>query len=182
MKKVLISVSLLIFVIAGMSCNKIKDAIFPSIDVNLPAFQIRVPAIPIVLNSEASLGSFTMNFNLDSIIRANTAGAFGAGAVSTIKVKKMVISVSNGDAANNLANFESARFTFSSNTKTTPAELVSITLTDTFTTSYTAEPTSSPELKEYLTGTQLTYSLFGKARRTTSKPLNFSVAITLSAK
>ena len=182
MKKVLISVSLLIFVIAGMSCNKIKDAIFPSIDVNLPAFQIRVPAIPIVLNSEASLGSFTINFNLDSIIRANTAGAFGAGAVSTIKVKKMVISVSNGDAANNLANFESARFTFSSNTKTTPAELVSITLTDTFTTSYTAEPTSSPELKEYLTGTQLTYSLFGKARRTTSKPLNFSVAITLSAK
>lgn len=182
MKKVLISVSLLIFVIAGMSCNKIKDAIFPSIDVNLPAFQIRVPAIPIVLNSEASLGSFTINFNLDSIIRANTAGAFGAGAVSTIKVKKMVISVSNGDAANNLANFESARFTFSSNTKTTPAELVSITLTDTFATSYTAEPTSSPELKEYLTGTQLTYSLFGKARRTTSKPLNFSVAITLSAK
>lgn len=182
MKKVLISVSLLIFVIAGMSCNKIKDAIFPSIDVNLPAFQIRVPAIPIVLSSEASLGSFTINFNLDSIIRANTAGAFGAGAVSTIKVKKMVISVSNGDAANNLANFESARFTFSSNTKTTPAELVSITLTDTFTTSYTAEPTSSPELKEYLTGTQLTYSLFGKARRTTSKPLNFSVAITLSAK
>ena len=182
MKKVLISVSLLIFVIAGMSCNKIKDAIFPSIDVNLPAFQIRVPAIPIVLSSEASLGSFTINFNLDSIIRANTAGAFGAGAVSTIKVKKMVISVSNGDGANNLANFESARFTFSSNTKTTPAELVSITLTDTFATSYTAEPTSSPELKEYLTGTQLTYSLFGKARRTTSKPLNFSVAITLSAK
>lgn len=182
MKKVLISVSLLIFVIAGLCCNKIKDAIFPSIDVLLPAFQIRVPAIPIVLSSEASLGSFTINFNLDSIIRANTAGAFGAGAVSTIKVKKMVISVSNGDAANNLANFESARFTFSSNTKTTPAELVSTTLTDTFATTYTAEPTSSPELKEYLTGTQLTYSLFGKARRTTSKPLDFSVAITLSAK
>ena len=182
MKKVLISVSLLIFIIAGMSCNKIKDAIFPSIDVNLPAFQFRVPAIPIVLSSEASLGSFTMNFNLDSIIRANTAGAFGAGAVSTIKVKKMVITVSNGDAANNLANFESARFTFSSNTKTTPAELVSINFPDTFATTYMAEPASSPELKEYLAGTQLTYSLFGKARRITSKPLDFSVAITLSAK
>lgn len=182
MKKIVVAMSLLVLVIAGMSCNKIKEAIFPTIDVNLPSFQFTVPAIPLVLSSEASLGSFSMNFNLDSIIRANTAGAFGAGAVSTVKVKKMVISVANADANNNLANFESARFTFSSNTKTTPAEIVAINFPDAFATSYTAEPTNSPELKEYLSGTTLTYNLFGKARRTTSKPLDFTVGVTLSAK
>ena len=94
----------------------------------------------------------------------------------------MVITVSNGDAANNLANFESARFTFSSNTKTTPAEIISITFPDTFATSYTAQPTNSPELKEYLSGNTLTYTLYGKSRRTTNKPLDFRVAVTLSAK
>lgn len=173
---------MIFLVIAGMSCNKIKEAIFPSIDVELPAFQFTIPAIPLVLSNEASLGSFNVKFNLDSIIRANTAGAFGAGAVSTVKVTKMVITVSNGDAANNLANFESARFTFASNTKTTPVEIATFSFPDAFSTSYTAEPVNSPELKEYLSGTQLTYTLYGKARRTTSKPLNFNVAITLSAK
>ncbi|MCY7420179.1 MAG: hypothetical protein LH478_00315 [Chitinophagaceae bacterium] len=182
MKKVVISASLIILVIAGMSCKKIKDAIFPSIDVDLPAFQFTIPAIPLVLSNEVSLGSFAVNFNLDSIIRANTAGAFGAGAVSTVKVKKMVITVSNGDAANNLANFESARFTFSSNTKTTPAEITLITFPDTFATTYTAQPADSPELKEYLSGNTLTYNLYGKSRRTTTKPLDFRVAVTLSAK
>lgn len=182
MKKVLLSVSLLVFLVACMSCNKIKDAIFPSIDINLPSFQFTVPAIPIVLNSEASLGSFNVNFNLDSIIKANTAGAFGAGAVSTVKVKKMVVSLTNGDAPNNLANFESARFTFSSNTKTTPVEIATFSFPDAFSTTYAAEPVNSPELKEYLSGSQLTYTLFGKARRTTSKPLNFNVVVTLSAK
>lgn len=182
MKKVLLSVSLFVFVVAGISCKKIKEAIFPLIDVNLPSFQFAVPAIPIVLSSEASLGSFSVNFNLDSLIRANTAGAFGAGAVSTVKVKKIVVSLTNADAANNLANFESARFTFSSNTKTTPVEIATFSFPDTFSTTYTAEPANSPELKDYLLGSELTYTLYGKARRTTSKALNFNVAVTLSAK
>ena len=182
MKKVLLSVSLFVFVLAGISCSKIKDAIFPLLDINLPSFQFSVPAIPIVLGSEASLGSFDVNFNLDSIIKANTAGAFGAGAVSTIKVKKIAVSLTNADAANNLANFESARFTFSSNAKATPVEIATFSFPDTFSTTNTAEPVNSPELKEYLSGTKLTYTLYGKARRTTSKPLNFNVAVTLSAK
>lgn len=182
MKKLFITVSLIGALIGITSCNKIKDALFPAIDVELPAFQFSIPAIPFVLNSEASLGSFTMKFNLDSIIRANTAGAFGAGAVSTVKVKQMVISIPNGDQLNNLANFESARFTFSSNTKTTPAEILSITFPDTYSTSTTFTPTDSPELKEYLSGSELTYTLYGKARRITTKSLTFNIQVTLSAK
>lgn len=182
MKKLPILSFAVLCIVTVTSCSKIKEALFPTINIDLPAFQFSVPAIPIVLNTEVSLGSFTMQFNLDSIIRANTAGAFGAGAVSTIKVKQMVISIPNGDQNNNLANFESARFTFSSNTRETPAELLAVAFPDTFSTSTTIMPANSPELKEYLNGTQLTYTLYGKARRTTNKPLTFNIVVTLSAK
>jgi hypothetical protein len=183
MKKILLTVVIASGLVIGFSaCNKVREALFPAIDVNLPAFQFSVPAIPVILNDEATLGSFTVPFNLDSIVRGNTGGTFGAGAVATVKVKQMVISVLNGDQNNNLANFESARFTLASNTKTNAAELISINFPDVYTITTTATPGNSPELKEYLAGTQLTYVLYGKARRTTSKPLTFNIAITLSAK
>lgn len=183
MKKILPTFVIAIGLVIGFgACNKVREALFPAIDVNLPAFQFSVPAIPVVLNNEAILGSFTVPFNLDSIVRANTGGAFGAGAVATVKVKQMVISVLNGDQNNNLANFESVRFTLASNTKTNAAELISITFPDVYAVSTTATQNNSPELKDYLTGTQLSYTLYGKARRTTSKALTFNIAITLSAK
>lgn len=182
MKKFLIAVTIVAMGLSLGACNKIKEAVLPAIDVDLPAFQFTIPAIPFVLSSEASLGSFTTTFNMDSIIRANTGGAFGASAVSTVKVKQMTIALSNADALNNLSNFENARFTFYSNTNSTPAELFNITFPDTFSSSVTVTPENSPELKEYLKGTQLTYTLYGRARRVTNKPLNFTVQVKLTAK
>ncbi len=174
--------ALLLITLTMGACSKIRDAIFPTIEVDLSAFQFTVPAFPVVLPNEASLGSFSMNFNLDSIIRANTAGAFGAGAVSSLTVKKMVISITNADANNDLSNFETARFVLSSDAETAPAEIINVSFADTPAQSKTVEPASHPELKPYLLGKELTYTLFGKARRPTTKPLNFSIALTLNAK
>jgi hypothetical protein len=182
MKKHLFMYSIAVLLVSISACNKVRDALMPAIDVDLPAFQFPIPAIPFVLPNEASLGSFTTTFNMDSIIRANTGGAFGAGAVSTIKVKQITIGLLNGDALNNLSNFESARFTFYSNTKSTPVEIFNVVFPDTFSTSLTVNPENSPELKEYLKGTQLTYTLYGRARRVTTKALTFNIQVTLSAK
>ena len=94
MKKHLFVWSMAAILLSLSACNKVKDALMPAIDVDLPAFQFTIPAIPFVLPGEASLGSFTTTFNMDSIIRANTGGAFGANAVSTVKVKQMTIALS----------------------------------------------------------------------------------------
>ncbi len=139
-----------ITLIGTSSCKKIdeiKERIFAPIDINLPEFQVAIPAILFVPPNEMSLGSFTSSFNLDSTVKANTGGAFGASAVSTMKVKQMTVTVSNPDQLNNLSNFESARFTFSSNTNTTPAELASFSFPDVYAATNTAVPANSPELK-----------------------------------
>ncbi len=183
MKKLFVfATAVALIVIGTTSCNKVRDALFPGVDVKLPAFQFSVPAIPVVINSEASLGSFTLNFNLDSIIRANTNGVFGAGAVASVMVKEIAISVPNADQQNNLANFESVRLTLTSNAITSAAEIISINFPDTSTASYTATPTNNAELKEYIKDTQLTFSLYGKNRRVTTKSLTFNIMVTLTAK
>lgn len=185
MKKTRIFLALAFIAYLASSCKKlqeIKDQIFSPIDVNVPSFQFTVPAIPIVISGEASLGSISSRINLDSTIRANTGGVFGLSSVSSIKVKQMVINITNADAANNLANFESARVSLSSNTNTTQSEIATFSFPDTFSNSSTSAQTNNPDLISYFSGNELNYNLYGRARRITTKPLNFVVSVTLSVK
>ena len=168
--------------IGFLSCKKVAEAIFQGLDANVPDVQITIPIIPLVSPSEISIGSYSYNFNLDSIVKAKTAGVFGANAVRFIKIKQIVITITNPDPLNNLANFESARMTIQSNTNNTPVEFFSQTFPDTYATTFTFTPTNSTELFEYLKGTTITYNIFGKNRRITTKQLNMVVSTTLAVK
>jgi hypothetical protein len=129
------------------------------------------------------LVSFTQRFNLDSIIKVKTNGEFGIGDISSVKIKQMVATIANPDAQNNFSNFESARFTFSSNTNTNAQQIASFTFADAYTptVTYTA-PENTPELLPYLNGTELTYNVFGKIRRYTTKALTVSIKVTMKVK
>ena len=93
------------------SCKKLVAAVFGGTDVNAPEVQVTIPTVFIVPPNEMSLGTYSFHFNLDSIVRANTGGIFGANVVNSIKVKQVVVNITNADQVNNLANFESARVT-----------------------------------------------------------------------
>ena len=164
------------------SCQKATEDLKPNFDVTLPDFNVTLPPLLVVLPVELPLSPQTSNFNLDSLVKANTGGAFGASSVTSVKVKKLTITATNADQNNNLSNFESARFALSSNTNTTPVEIASFTFPDTYTTTKSAEPENSPELLSYLNGTQLTYHTYGKGRRTTNKELNLVISIILSTR
>jgi hypothetical protein len=181
MRKPIILLAAICIVATMLSCKKIVSAIFNGTDINVPTLQLTIPVILAVTPNEISLGSFSQQINVDSIIRANTEGVFGINAVSSIKLKQAAWSISNADALNNLANFESARVTLQSNSNNTPVEIISVIFPDAFATSYTYVPVSSPELLPYLNGNTLTYTMFGKVRRITNKPLNFLVQVTLRA-
>ena len=175
--------SVMLLVIAGFSsCGKIVEKVFPGVDANAPEIQLTIPIVPVVLPNEFSLGSFTTQINLDSTIRANTAGVFGIGVVSSIKVKEIVITLPNGDNLNNLANFETARVTFTAPNNSTPLTVASLAFPDTYATSSTYTPADSPDLLEYLKGSEVTYTVYGRARRITTKPLNMTVSVTLRVK
>jgi hypothetical protein len=93
--------------------------------------------------------------------------------------------MSNADEQNNFSNFESARFTFASNASQNTAEIEVASLTfpqtNTPTVTYTA-PENAPELRPYLNGSKLTYNVYGKLRRYTTKALSISVKVTMKVR
>ena len=180
MRKYFFSVLIVAVIITALSgCKKIIRNLFQGIDAEVPPFSVTLPAVPFAPPVEVPLGSYSQHFNLDSTVRANTNNVYGANDVSSVKVKQMVFTLANPDTLNNISNFESARFTFSSNTKTDTVTVASITFPDTYAATYTYIPTNSPELKPYLNGTVLNYNAFGKLRRITSKQLIMNLHVTL---
>ena len=183
MKKILFIFLAGFIAAAGItSCKKVVNAIFPGLDITVPSAELGVPVMPFVLPMELGFPSYTQSFNLDSTIKANTGGAFGAGSVSSVKIKSITMTISNADDNNNWSNFESARFMLSSDTKQDPVELFSYTFPTTNTTTVTITPTNSPELLPYLKGKELVYQVFGKGRKTTSKPLTIVVSTVMRVK
>lgn len=174
-----------VVIISTTSCKKIlelKENLFSPIDINLPAFQVSVPVTPIVPPNEVNIGAFTTGFNLDSAIKANTAGVFGVSAISSIRINKMTLTVVNTDEQNNLSNFEAARLAIYSNTVAMPTDIATFSFPDAYTASSTYAPVGSPDLKQYFRGSEITYTLSGKGRRPTSKPLTITVNTSISVK
>lgn len=178
-KQVLILLTIVTSLTAVVSCKKIASSIFGGFDTTVD-FQLSIPPVPIVLPGEFSLGQFQYTFNLDSLVKAKTAGTFGAEDVTSIKVKEFNINITDADPQNNLANFQSVRVTIHSNTNSTPAELFAVTFPDTYAASFKTTG-SDVELISYLRGSVITYTMYGRNRRTTSKPLNVIISVVVRA-
>lgn len=175
MKKV-IFFSLIILVCT--SCKKtIQDAVqtFQGFDATLSTVEFDLPAVPFAPPFEVALGQFPQHFDFDSLVKVNTAGTFSSADIVSVKLKSMSVKITNADATNNLGNFQSARFEFSSNANTTPVEVASVTFPDAVSDTISVSPSNTPELKGYLAGKELNYKVFGQLRRPTSKPLHLKI-------
>ena len=163
------------------SCKKVLAAVFGGTDVAVPQFQFTVPPIYTILPGEIPLGSYSFNFNLDSTVRAKTGGVFGANAVNSIKIKQIIIKITNPDAYNNLANIDSVRVTLQSSSNNNPVELFKIGFPNTYADTYDYTTTNSPELLSYIKGNTISCNVFGKMRTVTNKSLGLTVDVTLRA-
>jgi hypothetical protein len=181
MKKTILALSLLSGLCAASltSCEKVKDSLFPAFDVEMNDVSV---TIPITVEGVERSTSSTVAFNLDSAIKAYTSNAFSISNLSSVKVKDVGVVLTNTDALNDLSNFETVSVKLSSNTVSTPAIIASAAVPDAPGTSLNIPITNPPELKEYLKGNQLTYTITGTARQTTTKPLNATVSVTLAIK
>lgn len=167
----------LVLMFSGCTCNQIKEKLLPSFNVNIPDINLTVPPLPKVLNEEIPVGALKTHINMDSTIKANTAGTFGANSVHFVKVQKLVVRLSNADKANNLSNFESARMRIYSDTAST--DIAVIKFPENFSDSITVIPFQSPDISNYLRGTSLNYNLYWKNRKITRKFLKLLVRITI---
>lgn len=164
------------------SCKKLISLVFPGKDVSLPTLKINVPAIPVADSTkEFEAGSFTTYINVDSIIKANTNGTFGIGSVNSVKVKQVTLSAQNTDATNNLSAFKSFRITISSNTNTNVMDMVSVHIPASAVGTYSETPSNSPNIVSYLKGSSINNTVYGTARRPTTKTINLTISILLRA-
>ena len=166
-----------LFILSACTCNQIREKLLPSFSVDIPEIKLTVPPLPIVINKEIPVGALRTHINMDSTIRAYTKGAFGAGAVHYVKVKKLVIKATNADENNNFSNFESARMTIFSDTAST--DIAVIQFPKAYTDSITVVPPTSADISNYLRGTNLAYNLYWKNRKKTTKFLKLSVKVTI---
>ena len=172
---------IILFLVGFSSCKKIVGAIFEGTDVEAPPINITIPVIVALTPDEMPLGTYSQSINLDSMVRAKTAGIFGANVVSSVKVKKVTITLTNADQLNNISNFQSARVTLQSNSNNTPVQIFSVFFEDTNSSTHTFTANDGPELLSYLSGNSISYTLYGKIRRITTKPLQMQVNVTLRA-
>jgi hypothetical protein len=164
--------------LTGCTCNQIKEKLLPSFDVNIPDINLTVPPIPLVTDKEIAVGALKTHINMDSTIRSYTAGAFGASAVHFVKVKKLIIQATNADKINNLSNFETARMRIYNDTAST--DIAIINFPNTYTDSITVIPPATPNISEYLRGSNLSYNLYWKNRKITKKFLKLNVKVSIS--
>lgn len=178
MKRTLPGAIVLTMLLSGCTCNQIKEKLLPAFNVNIPDINLTVPPLPHIADKEVPVGALNTHINMDSTVRAFTAGTFGAGAVHIVKVKKMVIKAVNADAKNNLSNFETARMRIYADTAST--DIAVIRFPSTYTDSITVIPAEPADISTYLRGSNLAYNLFWKNRKITGKFLKLNVKISLS--
>lgn len=169
----------LVVIVALTACTKIRD-LFPAFNTEMPPVEVTVPP-SVAIGIETSFSN-TIKFNLDSAIKAHTANVFGVDALTSVKVKSIKVQILNSDAMNDLSNFETIGFKFSSNTEATPAQVVTATIPNTPASTIELPTDNCPELKTYLKGTELTFTATTKTRKVISKPLNTLITITLAIK
>lgn len=178
MKNLFLSAALL-GTLALASCEKIKDAIFPSFEHDVPEVTVTVPINPIV-GSNVVLGSYEFQFNVDSLIRKYTAQQFGIDNAGDIVIKSVILNVNNADDLNNFSNFENVKLAVSGNGR--PEQVVVAEAAITSAASPLVVPGNNTDLKSYIKAGQMRYTLTGRAKKITTKPLQVSVQVQLKIK
>ncbi|HEX8334606.1 MAG TPA: hypothetical protein VF622_18420 [Segetibacter sp.] len=167
-------------IILSLGCKEIKEKLLPSFTVNIPSIKLTIPALPFTQDKEVPVGALKAHINMDSTISANTAGAFGAGAVTSVKIKKITFLLQNADAENNLSNFETGRMRIFSDNDTSATDIAVIHFPQEYTDSLTITPANSPDISNYLRGSELSYNIYWKNRRTTGKQLNLLIKVSVN--
>jgi hypothetical protein len=171
---------LFILVTVVASCQNIQEKLLPTFTVSIPPIRLKVPPLPFVPAEEIPVGALKTRINMDSAIRANTANTFGANAVHTVTVKEITLKTVGADEVNNLSSFESARIKIFSDTS--EVEIAAFTFPEVVSDSFTVIPSVKPDIAAFLKGETLSYNLYWKNRRPTTKPIRLQVLISLNVR
>jgi len=160
---------------AFASCDKVKDAIKVTVGATSSDITFTIPVLE--QTGDATLGASQVRLNIDSIIKSKDSRV-GAKNIKSVTITRCTITMLDGDTANNFSALESCRVQLSSDVKPDVVTIAEIT-DNPDAEAYTLEiPVTNTELTGYFNSTYFNYTVSGKARKTTSKPLQCQATVS----
>jgi uncharacterized Zn finger protein len=164
--------------IAGIStsCDELKEAL--KADFNYEGDAIYVDIDPIDAPEDGSLqliGSENYEFNLENILTEN-APSFNIDNIREVNITNIQIELTNGDADNNIQNFESVYAEVYANNMTgkVVAEKTDIPNTQAIKVTIPING-GSVNLKDFVTKKSFGYNIKAKMRKSTTKTLKAKI-------
>ena len=178
MKQMKLIPTMLTATIAGLtmfqSCTKIANQLQYNLDMHSGSVTVMIPPVSNT-SSEATIGSGINNINVDSFVKAHTAGLLGAANIMSVKLTSCTMTLENANAANNFADFQTAHAQFSSNSEVSPYQLSIPSNPDVYSSTLALPVDTTTELKNYMLGSQYNYAVGGKLRRPTTDSLKCTI-------
>lgn len=168
------------------SCDKVKSAIkTPDVTFTGASADIIIPATSDTTAS-GTIGSGSVKYNIDSMIKAQTGGVVTYKSISSVKITKVYLTLNDADANNNFGNFQVAGASFNTDAKNgalQPYDVAYIennpaTFANTLDLPLLSKDTN---LKDYFASNStvnFAYILTGKLRHATKKDLHCHVEVT----
>ncbi|HRO41481.1 MAG TPA: hypothetical protein PL009_01510 [Flavipsychrobacter sp.] len=193
MKKLILSFGLLALVAGAsfslQSCNKIKDEIAKQIDPFNFTEQDITYDVPVLTMSGTFVANDTDNININQMIKDEAGVDFNIDNVSSIKIKKITLSILNADNENNWTNAEAVAAGFQTKTGNANGKQIQIwarNINDVEAERF-ADQVIEPNdvnLKDYFNGSgeEVYYHISATARRATNKQLNVNAKIEYEVK
>ena len=161
--------------LTALSCTKIANLLTFRLGMQTKSFDFTIPVT--TDTGRMSVGPVATTFNVDSFIRASTAGQMGSANIKSVKLSSVVLTLNNANSANNFQNFEYVDVDFTSNTNSTPYKMTIANNPDSYASTLSLPVDTTVDLASYL-GNEFTYSVSGRLRKGTTQEMNCTATVT----
>ena len=165
--------------LAFNSCTKIANNLQYDLEMQTATVDVEIPAYD---NTTIAIsGSQTVDYNIDSFIRANTANMMSVSNITSAKIKSCKLVLNDATPEANFANFKSCNASFFTDGNKTPFKISILDNPDKYATELELPVDTEAELKGYLSGgNKFTYTLGGQLRRATKTAVHATATIAFN--
>ncbi|MGZ3939156.1 MAG: hypothetical protein ACXVBK_10350 [Flavisolibacter sp.] len=176
MKKKLLAVFAVSALFGLSSCSKAEKLLFKPFESPL-SFDITIPVVSST-STESSMGSTTLSYNVDSLVKAKTDNAVDPSVVSAMYIQQIAITITDPvDNNNSLSNFNYVKMNVSQNGTPYVFGPFNVTPGAMNQDSYTVS--NSPNIRPFFNGSAVTFSLVGQANKATTHEMHATVSATI---
>jgi hypothetical protein len=177
MKKKLLAAFAVTAVLGLSSCDKAEKLLFKPFESPLN-FDITIPVISST-STETSMGSTTISYNIDSLVKAKTNNAVDGSIIGSMYIQQVAITITDPvDNNNSLSNFNYVKMNVSQGSGV-PLILGPFNVTPgaQIQDSYTVS--NSPNIHPLFNGSTVNFSLVGQANKITTHEMHARVSATI---